>query len=136
MPALALAASAAGCRFLSRSACLGAWGAGIGGRSARERGRGRDDADLRLGRALPLRRASWNASTVSTRNLSDVPRVELFEIVIISSRGFAILLLRSWISSFCYSVAHSLAILAQLMSSALLASIRYGKGQFCPCCNH
>jgi hypothetical protein len=58
MPALALAASAAGCRFLSRSACLGAWGAGIGGAAHGRGGRGRDDADLRLGRALPLRRAS------------------------------------------------------------------------------
>jgi hypothetical protein len=48
---------------------------------------------------------------------------ELFEIVIISSRGFATLLLRSWTSSFWYSGAHSLAILAQLMPRALLTPV-------------
>jgi hypothetical protein len=60
---------------------------------------------------------------------------ELFEIVTFSSCGFATLLLRSCASPFWYSGAHSRAILEQLMPRALLPSIRYGKSQFCPCCN-
>jgi hypothetical protein len=48
---------------------------------------------------------------------------ELFEIVIISSRDFAALLLRSWTSPFWYSGAHSRAILGQLMPRALLTSV-------------
>jgi hypothetical protein len=56
--------------------------------------------------------------------ITELPRgEELFEIVIISSRGFATLLLRSWTSPFWYSGAHTLAILAQLMPSALLTPV-------------
>lgn len=68
----------------------------------------------------------------SGRGLTD----ELFEFVTFSSRGFATLLLCSCASPFWYSGAHSHARLGQLMPHALLPSIRHGKSQFCPCCNH
>jgi hypothetical protein len=70
----ALAASAAGCRFLSPLGVSGR--VGIGGAAHGDsgvEGRGRDDADLRLGGAAA--EASGNASTVWTRNLSGIPRV-------------------------------------------------------------
>jgi hypothetical protein len=60
----------------------------------------------------------------SERKIEGRPEgTELFEIVTISSRGFATLLLHSRASPFWYSGAHSRARLGQLFPRALLTSV-------------
>lgn len=58
----------------------------------------------------------WTSATATPSVCRPVPiKMELFEFVTFSSRGFATLLLRSYVSSFWYSGTHSCARLGQLM---------------------
>jgi hypothetical protein len=64
--------------------------------------------------------------------LSTAALAELFEFVTLSSRGFAIILLRSCVSPIWYYTAHIHAILGLLFFRALLPSMSYGKSQVYP----